>query len=139
MLIQADCWCVCFLDTLKYLKEKKDFRSLPAFDPITLTFRENHDLGSQLVVQEVNSKFWVTWPRIAQFVYFLREMCLFFNFWMIKFTIMFFYIHAWKDCATVFLKWTNFSKILGYKVRPLKQICRLRICENMSWASWKIQ
>ena len=35
-----------------------------------------------------NSKFWVTWPRMAQPVYFLREMCLFFNFWMIKVTIM---------------------------------------------------
>ena len=38
--------------------------------------------------QEVNSKSWVTWLSFAHFVYFLREMCLLFNFWMIKFTIM---------------------------------------------------
>ena len=62
------------------------------------------DQGPKLVVQEENSKFWVTWPRIAQFVYFLREMCLFFNFWMIKFTIMFFFdIHAWNFSTKVLL------------------------------------
>ena len=45
------------------------------------------DQGSQLVGQEVNSKSWVTWLSLSQFVYFLREVCLLFNFWMIKFTI----------------------------------------------------
>ena len=60
------------------------------------------DSGSQLVGQEVNSKFWVTWLSFAQFVYFLREVCLLFNFWMIKFTIMFFFdIHAWNFSTKV--------------------------------------
>ena len=47
-------------------------------------------LGANFLHWNQNSKFWVTWPRIAESVYFLRKMCLFFNFWMIKFTIMFF-------------------------------------------------
>ena len=73
------------------------------------------------MVQEVNSKFWVTWPGIAQSVYFLREMCLFFNFWMIKFTIMcFFDIHTWNFSSKVlymsknhnsFKKYTNWAKL----------------------------
>ena len=60
----------------------------------------------------------VTWP---QSVYFLRKMCLFFNFWMIKFTIMcFFDIHTWNFSSKVlymsknhnsFKKYTNWAKL----------------------------
>ena len=59
-------------------------------------------LGPHFLVSHENSKFWVTWLSIAQFVYFLREMCLLFNFWMIKFTIMFFFdIHTWNFSTKV--------------------------------------
>ena len=34
--------------------------------------------GPKLVVQEENSKFWVTWPRIAQFAYFWGK-CVYFS------------------------------------------------------------
>ena len=58
--------------------------------------------GAHFLQWNQNSKFWVTWPRIAQSVYFLREMCSFFNFWMIKFTIMcFFDIHTWNFSTKV--------------------------------------
>ena len=61
------------------------------------------EYGAHFLHWNQNSKFWVTWPRIAQSVYFLRKMCLFFNFWMIKFTIMcfFFDIHAWNFSTKV--------------------------------------
>ena len=78
-------------------------------------------LGAHFLHWNQNSKFWVTWPRIAQSVYFLREMCLFFNFWMIKFTIMcFFDIHTWNFSSKVlymsknhnsFKKYTNWAKL----------------------------
>ena len=45
----------------------------------------------------------------AQLVYFLREVCLLFNFWMIKFTIMFF----WQNCEfyhSKIEKYTNFPQ-----------------------------
>ena len=39
--------------------------------------------------------------RFAQFVYFLMEVCLLFNFWMLKFTIMFF----WRNIFLLY--WGN--------------------------------
>ena len=55
------------------------------------------NLGAHFLHWNQNSKFWVTWPRIAQSVYFLVETCLFFNLCLIKFTIMgFFDIHTWN-------------------------------------------
>ena len=55
-------------------------------------------LAHNFIGQEVHSKSWVTWLSFAQFVYFLREVCLLFNFWMIKFTIMWFFLdtHTWN-------------------------------------------
>ena len=54
----------------------------------------------------------------AQFVYFLRKECLFFNFWMIKFTIMFcfdivvnFIIQKLKKTHTFFKNYTNWAKL----------------------------
>ena len=73
----------------------------------------NHT-GTHFLHWNQNYKVWVTWPRIAQSVYFLREMCLFFNLWMIKFTIMvFFDIHAWNISTKVLYmsKNTLFSKM----------------------------
>ena len=85
-----------------------------------------------------NSKFWVTWPRIAQSVYFLREMCLFFNFWMIKFTIMcFFDIHTWNFSSKVlymsknhnsFKKYTNWAKLSHFWGK-----CVFWHVEDLSW------
>ena len=73
------------------------------------------------MVQEVNSKFWVTYPRIAQFVYFSREMCLVFNFWMVKFTIMFFfYIHAWNFSTKVLYTSKN---TLSSKMTQFCSVC----------------
>ena len=75
-----------------------------------------------------NSKFWVTWPRIAQSVYFLREMCSFFNLWIIKFTIMFSLdINAWNFSTkvlyisknTLSLKWLSFAQFAYF----LKELC----------------
>ena len=81
----------------------------------------SYNQGAHFLHWNQNSKFWVTWPRIAQSVYFLREMCLFFNFWMIKFTIMcFFDIHSWNFSSKVlymsknhnsFKKYTNWAKL----------------------------
>ena len=81
---------------------------------ICLVFNRNY--GAQFLHWNQNSKFLVTWPRIAQSVYFLREMCLFFNFWMIKFTIMcFFDIHIWNFYMSKnhnsFKKYTNWAKL----------------------------
>ena len=105
---------------------------------VPLHFSKCYNQGSQLVVQEVNSKFWVTWPRIAQFVYFLREMCLFFNFWMIKFTIMcFFDIHTWNFSSKVlymsknhnsFKKYTNWAKLSHFWGK-----CVFWHVEDLSW------
>ena len=59
----------------------------------------------------------------AQFVYFLREVCLLFNFWMIKFTIMFFFDihHAWNFSTKVLYmsKKTHFPQKI-YKLSKTK-------------------
>ena len=47
----------------------------------------------------------------AQFVYFLRKVCLFFSFWMITFTIMFF----WHNC-----NWAKLSSLLLRKREETK-------------------
>ena len=72
----------------------------------------NHSFlyGSQLLGQDENSKFWVTWLSFAQFVYFLRKMCLLFNFWMIKFTFVVFLtftheISQWLSFAQFDIFW----------------------------------
>ena len=78
-------------------------------------------IGEHFLHWNRNSKFWVTWPRIAQSVHFLSEMCLIVNFWMLKFTIMFFFdIHAWNFSTKVLYmskkhnslkKYTNWAKL----------------------------
>ena len=95
-------------------------------------------LGAHFLHWNQNSKFWVTWPRIAQSVYFLREMCLFFNFWMIKFTIMcFFDIHTWNFSSKVlymsknhnsFKKYTNWAKLSHFWGK-----CVFWHVEDLSW------
>ena len=56
----------------------------------------------------------------AQFVYFLRKVCLFFNFWMIKFTIMYVLFDIIVNLIiqilkqTPFLqKYTNWAKLIS--------------------------
>ena len=52
---------------------------------------------------------------LSQFVYFLREECLLFNFWMIKFTIMskksIWHFHHSKSKHTSLKKYTNWNKL----------------------------
>ena len=53
----------------------------------SVRFRQN----GKTLLRSVTS---VTWLSFAQFVYFLRELCLLFNFCAMKFTIMFFFLHS---------------------------------------------
>ena len=56
-----------------------------------------NDTGAHFLHWNQNSKFWVTWPRIAQSVYFLREMCIFqFLNDKIHNYVFFFDIDAWN-------------------------------------------
>ena len=80
-------------------------------------------LSPHFLVPHENSKIWVTWLSIAQFVYFLREMCLLLNFLMIKFTIMFcllwLYILTFKNWKVNTLpsrKYTNWAKIIHFSL-----------------------
>ena len=55
--------------------------------------------------------YYLCWVSFAQFVYFLREVCLLINFWMIKFTIMFFrylWILSFKN--------TNWAKLIYFSL-----------------------
>ena len=58
----------------------------------------------------------------AQFVYFLRKLCLLFDFWMIKFTIMSkkhnceFIIQKLKSKHTSLKKYTNWAKLIYFSL-----------------------
>ena len=98
----------------------------------------SYNQGAHFLHWNQNSKFWVTWPRIAQSVYFLKEMCLFFNSLMTKFTIMcFFEIHAWNFSSKVlymsknhnsFKKYTNWAKLSHFWGK-----CVFWHVEDLSW------
>ena len=88
-------WDLCTYQTTVYSNRDK-------LDSISTVLGSRSDWGSLFVVQEVNSKSWVTWLSIAQFAYFLREMCLFFNFWMIEIhKYVFFDTHVWNFSTKV--------------------------------------
>ena len=83
-----------------------------------ILFLKGRYIGAHFLHWNQNSKLWVTWPRIAQSVYCLRDMRLFFNFWMIKFTIMFFFLHSHMKFLIYmsknhnsFTKYTNWAKL----------------------------
>jgi hypothetical protein len=92
-------------------------KGLLSFPPLGFEGKFTCNLGPKLVVQEENSKFWVPWPRIAQFVYFLKEVCVFdmymtlvekFHVWMSKKNIiMKLSFKNWKKFPQKIYKLTN--------------------------------
>ena len=59
--------------------------------------------------------YWFCSVSFAQFVYFLREVCLLFNFWMMKFTIMCFF---WHSC----MKFLNYGPLHAQFVYFLREL-----------------
>ena len=89
--------------------------------------RSMSHLGAHFLHWNQNSKFWVTWPRITQSVYFLME-----TFWIIKFTIMFFFLTFTHEifhvrsstCLKTTIpskKYTNWAKLSHFWLMNVKK------------------
>jgi hypothetical protein len=110
------------------LQAPPDFQNLrrPAWCYRRMPVSTSECLGAPRLVAQM-------W-RLIQSVYFLREVCLFFNFWMIKFTIMcFFDIHRWNFSTKVlymsknhnsFKKYTNWAKLSHFWRKGVFLTCR---------------